>query len=107
MGFLQPGIPLEEEKRRRAGIARAFAGFFQSSRKEPPDVSTDRGAGFKPRPEMWQYPLRKDGTRREGTYFRPTPRDKLGRFAERFDVDKFKKKHPLWFKDKKDPVTRK
>lgn len=90
MGFLMPGIPTGEEKRKRSRLAEAFAGFFKSSNEEPPDVTTDKGAGYKPRPEMWQYRLRKDGTRREGTYFRPTARDRFGKFAPRFDLKKFK-----------------
>lgn len=94
MGFLPPGIPLQEEKRRRSGLAAAFAAVFGPGRKKKtkaPDVTTDKGAGYKPRPEMWQYPVRKDGTRREGTYFRPTARDRFGKFAPRFDLEKFKK----------------
>ena len=110
MGFWTAGKPIENEIQKRKSIAQWSAEFFRSLREnppEPPEITTDKGAGYKPRPEMWQYPLRKDGTRREGTYFRPTPRDPLGKFAERFDVDKFKKKHPSWFKEKKNPVTKK
>ena len=93
MGFLMNGIPTQEEKRKRSRLAEAFAGFFRrpgDKESTAPDVSTDKGAGYKPRPEMWRYPQRKDGTRREGTYFRPTPRDRFGRFSKAFDLKKFK-----------------
>ena len=106
MGFLRPGKPLDSEIERRKRTASGFAAFFRKTLEEPykaPDVTTDRGASFKPRPEMWPYPRRRDGTRREGEYLRQVSRDRHGRFAKRFDVEEFKKSHPLWYQDKTEP----
>lgn len=109
MGFWTGGKPVDSVIREREKVARGFAGFFRKTLAEPykaPDVSTERGAGFKARPEFWHYPRRKDGTRREGEYFRAVPRDGKGRFANRFDAKEFMKSHPLLFKDKTRPRHR-
>jgi hypothetical protein len=105
MGFLTGGKPLDSVIRKRERIAPASAELFKNSLSkpyQPPDVSTDTGAGFKPRPEMWRYPRRKDGTRKEGRYLREVPRDRQGRFAMRFDLKTFAERQGLTLTPKPD-----
>lgn len=103
MGFWTAGKPGDErelQKRRdfarsSAGTADAYWDREEKSGESSQKVTTDRGVGKKPGWETWKYPLRKDGTRREGPYERKVARDATGRFVEHFDLEKFKKRHGL------------
>ncbi len=70
---------------------------YEEARNRPfkDSINTDKGVP-RTKQEEWKYPIRKDGTRREGTYFRSVRRERDSpRFAKRFNAKEFAKKHNL------------